>query len=344
MSKTNRMTKLWSGTLIVCCLLALSAVNLTFAAETRIKPLHGQVSKQGGYRIPRMDNSLPGNVNARGAQAGINDTNMQGGIGDRGARLPGILDKGAFERGTFDQDRNPPNLSGSSAVLDLGDRTFTLKDQLDIIAKRNIAVVVDRSTSMKEDDCPGDRSRWEWCQDQAQFFSRQTAGILNNGITLALFSRDFDIYPNVTVDQVRYIFSNTKCKLGTKPERPLRAILGSYLSGPMTKPLSIAVVSDGEPNDPEELAQLITETTWRMQNPNQISITFLQVGTEDDGTKILNALDHHLVRQGAKYDIVDHRNFYELQRMGLMGAIVASVHETAPTPKFAKTGAPRKKR
>jgi hypothetical protein len=312
MSNINGITKLWSGTLIVCCLAALSAA---FAAEptTRLRPLQGQVSKQGGFRIPRMDNSMQGNVNTRGA----------------------------FEQGVFDKE--PRNLSGSSAVLDLGDQRFTLKDQLDILSRRNVAVVVDRSTSMKEDDCPGDTSRWEWCQNQAQFFTRQTAGVLNNGITLALFSRDYDIYPNVTVDQVRNIFSRTKCKMGTKPERPLRAILGSYLSGPMSKPLSIAVVSDGEPNDPEDLAQLITETTWRMNNPDQISITFLQVGTEHDGTKILNALDNHLVRQGAKYDIVDYKNFYDLQRMGLMGAIVASVHEAAPVPKFVKNAPARKR-
>ncbi len=44
------------------------------------------------------------------------------------------------------------------------------------------------------------------------------------------------------------------------------------------KPLAIAIVSDGDPNDEDKVAEVIKEATWQMRSPDQISITFLQVG------------------------------------------------------------------
>jgi len=97
----------------------------------------------------------------------------------------------------------------------------------------------------------------------------------------------------------------------------------------------VAVISDGEPNDPDKVADVIRDATWQMKNPDQIAITFLQVGHGDDGTDILREFDQQLKRQGAKYDIVDRKSFYELQRLGLLGALVASIKATMPA--VAKT-------
>ncbi len=214
--------------------------------------------------------------------------------------------------------------------------------QLQLLSTRNVAILVDRSTSMHEKDCPGHISRWRWIQEQAELFSEQTAGVLNERFTLGLFSHSYDIYPNVSLGQMRQLFNRTHLKIGTHPEGALREIFDAYFRGAMgSKPLAIAIVSDGEPNDPEKVADVIRQATWQMKSPDQVAITFLQVGHGDEGAENLREFDQQLRRHGAKYDIVDTKNFYELQRLGLLGALVSSIK--AHMPAVANTAAPKAK-
>lgn len=153
--------------------------------------------------------------------------------------------------------------TSSGATVDIGGTPMTITSQLQLLSMRNVVVMVDRSSSMREKDCPGHISRWKWCQEQAELFSEQTAGVLNERFTLVFFAHHYDIYPNVTLGQMQRLFEYGKPKSGTHPEDALQDIFDSYFRGEMgTKPLVIAVISDGEPNDPEKVAAVIRDATW----------------------------------------------------------------------------------
>lgn len=327
-----RTTLALLSTLVVAagslCVFGFDAGNLgigaTYRQPTRVqrKPIQGQVSKTGTL-VPMMDTY----------SGGARDANVDTGVYDQGSLDNGVNDNAPLRGGAFGSG---PRASG--ATVDIGGTPMTTTSQLQLLSTRNVVILVDRSSSMKEKDCPGHISRWRWCQEQAELFSGQTAGVLNERFTLGLFAHHYDIYPNVTLEQMRRLFERNKPGLGTHPEGALREIFDAYFRGDMgRKPLAIAVVSDGEPNDPDKVADVIREATWQMRSPDQISITFLQVGHDDDGSDILREFDQQLKRRGAKYDIVDRRSFYDLQRLGLLGALVASIKAT--TPAVVKTPA-----
>lgn len=300
------------------CAFGREKVKLAANQPTRIQraPYQGGVSKTG-IRIPVFDNEYP-QERRQGS--------LDSGAYDNGSMDAGVADTSPLGGGVYDR---APRFSG--ATVDIGGTPMTTSAQLDVLSSRNVAILVDRSSSMREKDCPGHISRWRWCQEQAELFSNQTAGVLNERFTLALFAHHYDIYPSVTLDQMRRLFEHNKPGLGTHPEEALRDILDAYFRGEMgQKPLAIAVVSDGEPNDPEKVVDVIRDATWQMKSPDQVSITFLQVGHGDDGSDILREFDQQMRRHGAKYDIVSHRNFYELQRLGLLGSLVASIKATMP--------------
>ncbi len=292
-------------------------VGATYQQPTRVqrRTIQGQVSKTGTL-VPMLDTYSGG---ARGG-------NLDSGVYDQGALDSGVYDNAPLRGGAFDRG---PRAAG--ATVDIGGTPMTTTSQLQLLSTRNVVILVDRSSSMKEKDCPGHISRWRWCQEQAELFSGQTAGVLSERFTLGLFAHNYEIYPSVTLEQMSRLFGRNKLGLGTHPEGALREIFDTYFRGDMgQKPLAIAIVSDGDPNDPDKVADVIREATWQMRSPDQISITFLQVGHDDDGTDTLREFDQQLKRQGAKYDIVDRRSFYDLQRLGLLGALVASIKATTP--------------
>ncbi|MBX9880130.1 MAG: hypothetical protein K2Y22_16850 [Candidatus Obscuribacterales bacterium] len=309
----------------------------TYQSPTRIQrqPYQGGVSRTG-LRAPVYDNEYVPQTQRGRMDSGIRDQgSLDSGVSDHGSLNSGVYDTAPLGGGVF--NRGPSNFG---ATVDIGGTPMTTTSQLQLLSTRNVAILVDRSTSMHEKDCPGHISRWRWIQDQAELFSEQTAGVLNERFTLGLFSHSYDIYPNVSLGQMRQLFERTHLKIGTHPEGALREIFDAYFRGAMgSKPLAIAIVSDGEPNDPEKVADVIKQATWQMRSPDQIAITFLQVG--HDGGDNLREFDQQLRRQGAKYDIVDCKSFYELQRLGLLGALVASIKEHMPA--VAKTAPPKAK-
>lgn len=296
----------------------------TYQQPTRVqrKPIQGQVSKTGTL-VPMLD-TYSGRAR---------DANLDSGVSDQGSLDSGVYNNAPLRGGAFDR---APHFSG--ATVDIGGTPMTTTSQLQLLSTRNVVILVDRSSSMNEKDCPGNVSRWRWCQEQAELFSGQIAGVLNERFTLGLFAHNYEIYPNVTVDQMGRLFGRKKLGLGTHPEGALREIFDSYFRGDMgQKPLAIAIVSDGDPNDEDKVAEVIKEATWQMRSPDQISITFLQVGHDEDGTDTLREFDQQLRRQGAKYDIVDRRSFYDVQRLGLLGSLVVAIKAT--TPAVVKTPA-----
>ncbi len=214
------------------------------------------------------------------------------------------------------------------------DGSMTVRD-LQVLAQHDVAVVVDRSLSMTTRDCPsvssmfggwqgalagilgaqmgmsrgmgygigGNISRWDFVQSQTMALAKQTGEVFPNGITLVLFSSHCNVFKNVDLRQVPMIFSENRPGGSTNTAEAVQIPIEDYLarrqaSGGRVKPLVIAVVTDGMPSNFDALRRLLIETTQQLRNPQEIRITFLQIGTERRGFEFLRELDDGLVSEG----------------------------------------------
>lgn len=221
--------------------------------------------------------------------------------------------------------------------------------EVSVLSSRDIIVLVDRSGSMQEKDCPPQRyglqfltrwgqplepiSRWDWCENEMMRFSNLTSGFLRQGMKVVMFASDQTSYSNVRLHQIAQIFHRNYPSGSTNAAPALKAQLDWYFQNRVnarqnTRPVAIAIITDGLPNNTRALKKAIVDATRSMQRPDEIAITFLQVGNDRNGIKLAHELDDDLVRQGAMFDIVDSKDFSELLQIGLARALVDSITES----------------
>jgi len=227
-------------------------------------------------------------------------------------------------------DLNYPGQSGERPTPQNDALQLSAAEQEKILGQHEVVVMIDKSGSMNTSDCPGGLSRWEWCAEQATALSKESEEYWPEGITLVVFSNDFDVYPHAHVKQVADVFKNYSpggsTNTGSALWDRLRAYLQARARNPKaTKPLVIAVITDGEPTDGRTTAEAIISATAQMKDPGDISITFLQVGNGATGAALLDELADKLVDEGARYDVVEHETFARLQKMGLKQALVSAI-------------------
>ena len=208
-------------------------------------------------------------------------------------------------------------------------------DELKVLKSRDIVIMQDRSSSMAErENFPeGMFPRWYWCLSQAMDFRRQSARIPDWTFNLVMFSSQYDVYRSVRMEMLPTVFSRNHIWIGTKLAEPMAQQLGEYFQKRgmqrQAKPLVVAVITDGKPQDESNLKDVIINATHQMRYPTEVQIVFLQVGTDDESYKKLSKLDNRLVSNGAKYDIVGVMPFNEVTRLGLARALVKAV-QTVP--------------
>lgn len=227
-------------------------------------------------------------------------------------------------------------------------------NELSRLNQRDIVIVIDKSGSMSERDCPGDRgslqrmlpglitgrsffdnpgtiSRWEWCARQTFDLARQTSRLARQSLSVVLFDSRDRVYENASLRSIPMIFQNNRPQGGTNMLGALKRQLNNYFdrrSASRVKPLLVAVITDGAPDSPSRIRDLIAETTMRMQSPDEIIITFLQVGNDREGHQFLQELDQGVRMNNAVYDIVHTHSFPQLMREGLASSLVRAVSST----------------
>ena len=265
----------------------------------------------------------------------------------------GVDSSGAIKKlfPSIDDTRATLPSGASQTVLSSG--TELDKTEMKVLASRDVYLFVDKSWSMGTRDCPGISgvapnreslrgmidefvsgdpnaiTRWQWCGAQAVDLANAVHRVSPSGYTLVLFDQSKQVFRRADARLTANIFARSKTDGKTKLTEALGEQISEWLKSPRTKPLSIAVITDGLPDSPESLTQLLIDTSKSARNPKDISITFLQVGSSAKGRDFLQVLDDQLVRQGAKHDIVDTQSFLELQNLGLARAIVDAVRETS---------------
>ncbi len=136
-----------------------------------------------------------------------------------GAQVVNAINAGSSNRNNYSHSSGQFGASAaasSSALLknSLGKPAFVSKfarpltsSELAVLSKYDLVIVLDKSGSMDERDCPGGMSRWDWCRDQMMSLTAQISSVLKSGITVALYSSDYDIFRNVDLGYVTRILA-----------------------------------------------------------------------------------------------------------------------------------------
>lgn len=338
----------------IISLLLLSCLPLSLAGEAKnnYRIQRGQPFQQGQYdnsdvapvsshskRIP-----LNGQIEIQEEGSLIDPEQFSGKTPMNGNAGRGRLDGNARERGPLqsgledsrlqpmnagsDQMRLTPNVATTRLRGDLTDQ------ELKQLATHDIVIMQDRSSSMGEKDyfpMVSDKiSKWQWCMSQSMDLTRQIVRLPKMAFTLVVFSSQYDVYQNVRLAQLPSIISNCRNGIfvGTKLAAPMHDQLTQYFQRRATgraRPLIIAVVTDGKPQDEHDLRDVIIQATQLMHNPDEIKIKFLQIGNDEEGQKKLHKLDMKLLGRGARYDIVHVEPFAELANEGLPRALLRAI-------------------
>lgn len=309
---------------------------LPAGSATASKPLKGGVEQRDFVPHQYQMDPMQGKTDGTELRAGARSTGpLNASLYDRGAPLSGAIGKQGLQPGIpmFGQSKLPPFPMDAKQTRLPGDVS---DHELNKLKSFDVVIMQDRSSSMGEHEGypQGYFPRWYWCMSQAMDFRRQTMRLPSWTFNLVLFSSKYDVYRNVSMAQLPSIFNRDGIWIGTKLAPPMAQTLDEFFQRRTTgkaRPLIIAVITDGKPNDDHNLADLICNATRHMQAPGEIHITFLQVGTDGESYRKLNRLDNGLVYQGARYDIVSVMPFSQVTQMGLTRALVSAVQTAAAT-------------
>lgn len=192
---------------------------------------------------------------------------------------------------------------------------------------KDIVVLIDKSSSMKTVDTNASMSRWQWAGNQLRSLAYNLNFAPLSNLDVVLFDNKVKKYNSVSIKSLSTIFSNNTPSGGTNVTKALKGELNQFFarksaSASYNRPLIVAVITDGAPSSSRSLKDLIVNATHKLDHKGQLKISFLQIGQESQGNKLLPELDHGLVSDGALFDIVDSKPFYEVERKGLVNVLL----------------------
>lgn len=199
-----------------------------------------------------------------------------------------------------------------------------------LLQDRDFTLIVDKSGSMGNNDTPSGVSRWKAAQEATLGLSAKIEELDKDGITFYAFNSNFKRHDNVTTKTIANLWKEHEPNGGTALANVLRDALTSYFSrktAGTTKANgeTILVVTDGEPEDKNQVAQVIIDATKKMDRDEELSISFIQVGKDADATTFLKFLDDGLKGKGAKFDIVDTLTIEEMGNKSLTEVLLSSI-------------------
>jgi Mg-chelatase subunit ChlD len=185
----------------------------------------------------------------------------------------------------------------------------TYKNAKEIFENHDLVLIIDRSGSMIEHDCPGNLSRWDWVCGQASEVA-QAAAEASSDITAVVFSHKHETYQHLAANQIPLLFARNKPMGGTNLADPLEEQLREYFQK-RTRPLIIVIITDGMPSNPERVAEVVRTASMQLSYTGEVTLTFLLIGEDAvDENSLLAMLGERnggSVKNGGMVDIIPFR-------------------------------------
>jgi hypothetical protein len=210
----------------------------------------------------------------------------------------------------------PPSYDQSVSKGAAAPNAVLTKDQL---GNRNYVLLIDKSGSMLTPDM-NDESRYKTMQEATLSFCEVMDKLDPDGLDCCFFDNNMSWCFNTHKQAIERLFKTYKPSGGTLLAPPLKQALDTYFEN-REFPVTILVVTDGAPQDPDEVIRVIVDATKRMHSlgckDEDIGIQLLQIGHDAQATKFLKMLDDNLVSNyGAMFDIVDTVSIDDVEERG----------------------------
>lgn len=197
---------------------------------------------------------------------------------------------------------------------------------------RDYTLIIDASTSMSTQDQAGGKSRWEILQESTLALATTCEKFDEDGLTVYILSSEFKRYDNVKSIQVPGIFNENQPGGTSQMAVVLQDALNNYFqrkSVGKTKQEgeTLLVLTDGLPSDRMAVTDVILRATRRMENAEELAVSFIQIGSDPKVTRFLKSLDDQLQGIGASYDICDTLTLEEMEDISLTEVLQQAISD-----------------
>ena len=199
-----------------------------------------------------------------------------------------------------------------------------------MISNRDYTLILDKSGSMATKDQPGGRSRWHAARESAAALAAKCEENDPDGLTLYVFGSRFKRYEHVTAQRVDRVFDENEPSGGTDLAGVLQHAFTSYFERRAkgeTRPETILVVTDGEPDDGAAVIKTIVAASRKLDRDEELGVSLVQVGKDPNARRFLKLLDDELLPSGGKFDIVDTVTLDEMEDIGLTEVLLGAVND-----------------
>ena len=188
------------------------------------------------------------------------------------------------------------------------------------LINRDYTIIIDISRSMATTDYPQGTTRWVAAQKYTLALAKKCEQLDPDGITVYMFAEKFQRYDFVTSSKVKQIFEENNPQGGANLLTVLQDAINSYFqrkANNKTKPSgeTILVVTDGVSCNRIGISQAIIDASQRIDNQQELIISFIQVGYEPHISKAIKSWDDELQGNGAKFDIVNSVTLDDMEKM-----------------------------
>jgi Mg-chelatase subunit ChlD len=185
--------------------------------------------------------------------------------------------------------------------------------------QREYILLVDRSGSMSTS------YRWSEACAAARFLTPYICKFDPAGITLMFFDHEVDTFEGIkSKEEVEEAFSRFGPRGSTDLALALHSAFLHHFNGTYGS-TTILVVTDGCPNSQSEVERLIRRAANSIEHLGELSVSFIQIGSDRNATKFLDRVDHALV--DAKYDIVDTVTAEECAKISFSELVARSIFD-----------------
>ncbi|HAO11283.1 MAG TPA: hypothetical protein DCQ51_08965 [Planktothrix sp. UBA8407] len=199
-----------------------------------------------------------------------------------------------------------------------------------VLRDRDYTLIIDSSNSMATIEKSEGKSRWDLIQESILAIASYCEQFDLDGITLYLFSDQFQRYEKVTSDRVIQIFEHHQPSGKNRLSPVLKDATDHYFGRRATEQTkvngeTIIIVTSGEIENPANLRQIIIDAANQVNREEELAIELIQVGSNSDVTKFFHGLDDNLQSQGAKFDICNTITLSDLDSMSLTDLLLKAI-------------------
>lgn len=218
---------------------------------------------------------------------------------------------------------------------------------LAMLEQRDYTLIIDQSGSMGISDVGNGQTRWQAVQESTLALASKCEQLDPDGLTVYLFSTSFKRFDNITSARVADLFRGANPDGSTN----LAGVLSDAFEGYFRRKAAgqakaqgetILVVTDGSPNDQDDVIDVIIKATHRMERDEELAVLFVQIGRDAGARDFLKRLDDDLVderppgffqklfggaKKSARFDICDTLTFEEMEDKPLTKVLLDAIRD-----------------